>query len=272
MDDYGEWQAPEGGYGGSQQPDTPYAAKNDKGSNAGAKPPKPALKSPTNGEVTILASFVWKPEIDGATEIKYLLAHNGSWHPGFDDYAEITGVTQTESPSNLPGLLGAIAEYKQGSIKRLNFFTHANTKVVGISGYMDSTGVHWNVPDGDVNEVEIDNNASTGLTFTRKGQSFTLDDVRKRFTADATFVLYGCDIAFDPTTLLTAWKNLFQVTAIGFRTKMVFCPPDQEVDGTVFNRTGEKIGLMKPNFICKTDATRDWRSLVNDPNAVKVSK
>jgi hypothetical protein len=267
MDDYRDWQSPEGGYGDSQQPGTLYAAKGAKGGKAGAKPSKPKLKTPKNGEVTILASFVWKPPIDGATEIEYL--SHGKWHPGFDDYVEITGIEPKESPGNLIGLIGAITEYKEGSIKRLNFFTHGNKTSIAIEGFMDSTGVFFS---SSVDETEIADRASAGFPFTYKKRDFTLGDVRDRFAEDAIFVLYGCDIAFDPTKLLTAWKDLFQVTTIGFKTKTVYCPPSQTSGGKQFNRKGETMGIMKPKFECSVDSTRDWRSLINDPNAVKVPK
>jgi hypothetical protein len=266
-DDYGDWQNPDGTYGESQQPDTLYAAKGPKGGKAGTKPSKPKLKTPKNGEVTILASFVWQPPIDGATEIQYLL--DGKWHPGFDDYVEITGVKTKDAPGNLIALLGIITEYKQNSIKRLNFFTHANKTWVGIEGFMDRSNVYFR---SSVDESEIAGHASAGMSFTYKKQNFTLDDVRSRFAEDAIFVLYGCDIAFDPTTLLTAWKDLFQATTIGFKRKTVFCPPTQTVGGKQFNRKGETIGVMKPNFKCGVDSTRDWRSLISDPGAVKVAK
>jgi hypothetical protein len=267
--DYGDYQSPEGGYGGSQQPDTLYAAKGAKGGKAGAKPSKPKLKTPKNGEVTILAPFVWDPPIDGATEIQLLLAGGNQWHPAFADYVEITGVKAKESPGELIALLGTITEYKERSIKRLNFFTHADRTVVGMRGHIVPGDVFF---DNFVDDTEIAAKAATNLSFTFKKQNFKLDDVRNRFAEDAIFVLYGCDIAFDPTTLLTAWKDLFQVTTIGFRNEMMFCPPPQTIDGKQFNRKGEKTGIRKPNFKCDVDSTRDWRSLINDPNAVRVAK
>lgn len=263
-DDYDEEQNPGSGYSGSQNPPSPYGAK---GAQPAKQPAKPKLKTPKNGEVTILTSFLWQPKISGATEIQYLL--DGKWHPGYDDYVEITGVTMKDSPGNLIALLGAITEYKPRSIKRFNFFTHANKTLVAIEGYMDSTNVFFR---SYVDDTEIAAHAAAGLSFTYKKQNFTLDDVRERFTEDAIFVLYGCDIAFDPTTLLTAWKDLFQATTIGFKNKTVFCPPSQTVGGKAFNRKGETMGVMKPSFKCSVDTTRDWRSLIKDPNAVKVSK
>ena len=261
-DDYSAQQNPGSGYSGAQNPASPY----QKGGKP-AKPAAPKLKTPKNGEVTILASFLWEPAIDGATEIQLLLS--GKWHPGYQDYVEITGVNMKDTPGNLIALLGAITEYKPRSIKRLNFFTHANKTLVAIEGFMDPTNVFFR---SSVDETDIANHAASGLSFTYKKQNFSLDDVRERFTEDAIFVLYGCDIAFDPTSLLTAWKDLFQATAIGFKTKTVFCPPSQTVGGKVFNRKGEKMGVMKTGFKCDADSTRDWRSLIKDPNAVTVSK
>ena len=68
-----------------------------------------------------------------------------------------------------------------------------------------------------VDETQIANYASSGLSFTYKKQNFSLDDVRARFADGAIFVLYGCDAAFDPTTLLTALKDLLNVSVVGFK-------------------------------------------------------
>lgn len=263
LNDYTNYQNPNSDYTQDQNPASPYSA----GAKAPAKPAAPKLKDPANGEVTILTTYDWKPEIDGKTEIDYLL--NGKWHPGYVDYSEITGVQMKNTPGDFIAFLGMITEYKPGSIKRLNFFTHANKKVIGITGYLDATDVYFTKW---VDETEITNYASSGISFKYNGQDFTLDDVKGRFSSDAILVLYGCDIAYDPTTLLTALKDLLNVTVIGFKDKMVFCPPSQTIGGTVFNRKGEKVGIYKKNFKCDTDSTADWRSLINDANAVKVSK
>jgi hypothetical protein len=227
-DGYSDLQHPDSEYTDVQDPLSPYDQKN---SNVAGKQPAPTLKTPVNGEVTILASFVWSPPISATTETDYFLNHK--WHPSFADYVEITGLTPTSAPADFIALMGAITEFKPRSIKRLNFFTH--------------------------------------LSFSVGSQTFSLDDVRGRFTDDAIFVLYGCDIAFDPTTLLTALKDLLKVSVVGFKDKNAYCPPAQTA-GTPFNRTGEKIGVLKSGFSCASDSTRDWRSLINDPNAVKVAK
>ena len=141
-------------------------------------------------------------------------------------------------PGDFIALLGMITEYNNKSISRLNFFTHANKTIIGITGYMDPTDVFFTT---SVDQTEIASYASSGLSFTYKKQTFTLDDVKARFTEDAIFVLYGCDAAFDPTTLLTALKDLLNVSVVGFKDKTVYCPPTQTVGSTVFNRKGEKI-------------------------------
>jgi hypothetical protein len=81
-----------------------------------------------------------------------------------------------------------------------------------------------------------------------------------------------CDAAFDPTTLLTSLKDLLNVSVVGFKDKTVYCPPTQTVGSTVFNRKGEKIGILKKDFKCADDSTTDWRSLITNPNAVTVKK
>jgi hypothetical protein len=262
-DGYSDLQHPDSEYTDVQDPLSPYDQKN---SNVAGKQPAPTLKTPVNGEVTILASFVWSPPISATTETDYFLNHK--WHPSFADYVEITGLTPTSAPADFIALMGAITEFKPRSIKRLNFFTHSNKKVIGISGTIDDTDVTFTK---DIDEAQIASYAASGLSFSVGSQTFSLDDVRGRFTDDAIFVLYGCDIAFDPTTLLTALKDLLKVSVVGFKDKNAYCPPAQTA-GTPFNRTGEKIGVLKSGFSCASDSTRDWRSLINDPNAVKVAK
>jgi hypothetical protein len=126
----------------------------------------------------------------------------------------------------------------------------------------------WN----SIDDVQISTYAGTGISFTVGKQNFTLDDVRARFADDAIFVLYGCDIAWNPASLLTALRDLLTVSVIGFKKENVCCPPTQIIGSKTFNRKGEKIGVNKSGFNCGTDSTRDWRSLINDPNAVKVSR
>lgn len=227
----------------------------------------PAGKTPKAGEVTILSFFDWVPAITEAQEVQFLL--DNQWHPSYRDYQEITGVLENDYPGNFVALLGRITEYKPKSIKRLNYWTHANKELIGITGSIIPGDVLFNK---SINANEISELANTGLSFTYQGQSFTLDDVRNRFTDDGLFVLYGCNAAFNPSGLLTALKNLLQVTVIGFKTENMYCPPPQTKGAVTFNRKGEKVGVNKSGFSCAKDATQDWRSLIKDPNSVRIDK
>lgn len=262
--DYSAVQNPNSEYTDVRNPASPY----DKKPAKPVAPVVPAGKSPdANGEVTILAFYDWDPPITEEQEVKYLL--DGKWHPSYQDYVEITGIKETNAPGNFITLMGMIAEYKSKSIKRLNFWTHADQTVIGIKGRVVPGAVEFT---NTTNEMEISNYAAIGFSFTVGKHSFTLDDVRDRFADDAIFVLYGCDIGFDPTGALAALRDLLRVTVIGFKRENVYCPPEQTVGSKTFNRKGEKVGVNKVGFSCATDSTRDWRSLINDANAVKFSK
>ena len=112
--------------------------------------------------------------------------------------------------------MGIIAGFQNKSIKRLNFLARSNKNVIGIAGTAKPDDIYFTT---QVSDTDIASYATNGMSFTVGQAAFTLDDVRARFADDAIFVLYGCDTAFDPTTLLTALKNLLQVTVIGFKTR-----------------------------------------------------
>src|SRR5688572_32941301 len=199
-EDYNNLQTPDSPYDKNES--SPYADKFEAGAGKGVKKPVPKGKQPKNGELTILANFSWKPAITDAQEIKYLLS--GKWSPSFVDFQEITGSTDICS-GNFITLLGMIEECAPKSIKRLNFWTHSDKKNIGITGHIDPPDVYF---DFAVSELELQQNAANNLTYTLNSKSFTLEDVRNRFAEGAIFVLYGCRAGYDPTTLLTALKDL----------------------------------------------------------------
>lgn len=262
---YVPYQQPPGDYTDSTQGAEGYGGSKDVSKT---KPSKPSSKKPPNGELTILASYVWDPAISGVEELAYLTT--GKWHPGFADYVDITGPAQVPSPSDLTALLGTIHEFDVGSIKRLNFFTHSNRNTIGIRGILVPGNVMFTT---QIDDQVIDDHVASNYTYTfnnNKKDTFVLSDVRARFSEDAIFVLYGCDVGFDPTKLLTSLKNFFQVSIIGFKEKMVFCPPLQK--GESFTRKGEKVGIYEKDFKCENNSTREWRTLINHVNAVRVNK
>lgn len=261
---YGPYQNPAADYTDSTQGAEGYAG----GKGAGkAKPAKPASNKPPNGELNILASYVWDPPITGAEELEYL--NKNKWHPGYADYVEIVGKSPVGSPADFTALLGIINQFDTGSIQRLNFFTHSNRNTVGILGTIVPGNVLFTtwVDDQVITDHSISNYT---YTFANQKTTFVLDDVRSRFADKAIFVLYGCDVGFNPTQLLTGFRDLFQATTIGFKDKMAFCPPTQT--GNSFDRSGEKVGIVQPGFSCANSSTRDWRSLINHASAVRVNK
>jgi len=264
---------PDNGYGPYQNPATDYTDSTQGaegyggGKGAGkAKPSTPASNKPPNGELTILASYVWDPPINGAEELAFL--NKGQWHPGFADYVEIAGPSPVTSPVDFTALLGIIHQFDVGSIQRLNFFTHSDRKTVGILGTIIPGEVIFKTWVDD--NVITDHSTSNYSYVYKPSQAFVLADVRSRFANDAIFALYGCDVGFDPTQLLTGFRDLFQTTTIGFKDKMAFCPPPQT--GSTFDRRGEKVGIVGPGFTCEKFSTRDWRSLINHASAVRVNK
>jgi len=266
--DYGSIQDPDSSYADFQDPSSEYANKfsGESGKRGKSKAAKKKPKIPVKGELTILGYFKWEPPIDGKTEIDYLL--NGKWSPSLSDFMKIAGPT-SECPSNFAAFLGTIAEYAPKSIKRLNFFTHSNQHTIGIMGTIDETNVFFTE---SIDETDIVKYAEEDFLFEFKKNPYSLDDVRGRFSDDAFAVLYGCKIGYDPTSLLTALRDLLHITCIGFKEKTVFCPPRQDPNGTIFIRKGEKLGIYKKDFKCDIDATSNWRSLINNADAVKISK
>lgn len=232
------------------------------GGGAGAKRPP----SPKNGEVNLAGFFVWDPVLSDAQEIQALA--DGKWSPATVDFLAVMGDKSLKGMGDFTAILGEIAQYAPGSVKRVNFFTHSDATLLGIRGRNDTSGSGGTVTfDVSVSDTEIDAFAQNGLSFTYNGQQFDLSDVRARFAPGATFVLYGCK-AGQNTSLLNALNKLLGVRVIGFKKKIAFCPPPAQ--GGVFKREGMKAGVFTSGFTCAADSTADWRGLTGHADAVSV--
>ncbi len=233
------------------------------GGGAAAKAPKPK-----NGEVNLAGFFVWNPALTDAEEIQALA--DGKWSPATVDFLAVMGDKSLKGMGDFTAILGEIAQYAPGSVKRVNFFTHSDATVLGIRGSNDTSGAHGSVTfDVSVTDTEIDAFAQNGLSFTYNNQQFDLDEVRARFAPDAVFVLYGCK-AGQNTSLLKAIAKLLRVRVVGFKQKIAFCPPPAQ--GGVFKRNGMKVGVFKSGFSCAADSTSDWRGLIGHADAVSEPK
>lgn len=218
--------------------------------------------TPKNGEVNLAGYFVWRPALSSADEIAALAA--GKWSPATVDFKAVVGDSNLNGMGNFSAILGEIVKYAPHSVKRVNFWTHADADTVGIAGYNDLTGVYF---ENMISESELNGFAQNGISFTYDGKTFDLQDVRDRFAEGAVFVLYGCK-AGQNTSLLQALNKLLGVKVVGFKKKIAFCPPPAQ--GGEFKRAGMKVGVHKSGFSCASDATADWRGLVGSPDAVSV--
>lgn len=225
------------------------------GGGTAAKAPKPK-----NGEVNLAGYFVWDPAISDADEIAALNANQ--WSPATVDFLAVMGDKSLKGMGDFIAIMAEIVRYAPGSVKRVNFFTHADNTTLGIRGKISPGSVLFDV---HVTDADIDSYASSGISFTSNGEIFDLDDVRARLAPDAVFVLYGCK-AGQNASLLKAIARLLKVRVVGFKKKIAFCPKPPQ--GGRFVREGMKVGVHKTGFSCDTDATADWRGLINDPNAI----
>lgn len=228
--------------------------------------PMAKLKTPRGGEVTLFGHFAWNPELSGQEEIDTLIA--GDWSPSTLDFMEVTGLSPNFALQNFEALLASIADYKEDSISRLNFWSHGDSVSLGMSGSIEPGSVSFH---SYIDGSKMEFYAREGLTITdtSKGKKrvITLDDVRRRFKGDAVFVLYACNAGVNEE-LLKALRDLLQVTVIGFKHSILYCPPVQH--DPPFRRKGTKIGISKKDGGCtKNETTSDWRSLTSDDSAVR---
>ncbi|MBI3861592.1 MAG: hypothetical protein HY290_06825 [Planctomycetia bacterium] len=244
--------------------------------NAGTTAPaKTAAKAPTTKELNIAGEFPWDPAITDAEEIAEFTA--GRWSPSTDDFTTVPGGTVAVAPS-FGNLLGAILQEADGSISRVNLFTHANKSMVSFHGHIEkksigSADVFLDVNSPGDNMTAMDTTSMTnlnqpGVTFTApkaiKGKkNFTVADVTKKFAADAVFVLYACHSGQD-AAFLKSIAQFFQVKVIGFKPVVAYFPPAQS--GSKFQRSGEKIGLGVGG-----SPVTDWRKLITDSQAITAS-
>ncbi len=117
-----------------------------------------------------------------------------------------------------------------------------------------------------IDDTTINGFAANGISITYNNKTYTLAEIRKKFMNDAIFVLYACHLGAN-IPLLKALSDLLKVQVIGFKKKIIFCPPPQS--NPPFKRVGMEIGINKTGN-CAQDKVSDWRSLINDPFAIKV--
>jgi hypothetical protein len=228
-------------------------------------------------ELNVAGEFAWSnPNITEAEEVQELQA--GRWMPQTDDFVAIAGGTVPVAPT-FGNLLGAILQQPDGGISRLNLFSHSNKSLVAFGGHIEKRSVgradvFLNVNGTGDNMTAMDptsmaNLSQAGVTFQAPKpiggkKDFTVDDVRKKFAANASIVLYLCHSGQD-TAFLKSIATFFRVKVIGFSDVVGYYPPAQ-TSATRFQRNGEKVGVGFGGT-----PTADFRTLINDPKAVTAT-
>ncbi|GMX60091.1 hypothetical protein Elgi_75110 [Paenibacillus elgii] len=227
---------------------------------------KRATKKPQPKELNIAGEFKWVPSITDADEITQLKADR--WSPGTNDFIAVAGGEVITAPT-FTKMLGAIVSEADGSISRINLFTHGNWDSIALGGYIQkrSSGHEADVQlnmKGAIDTITLGELSQPGKYFDlpkgKKKIRFHIDDVRKKFTEDAIIVLYSC-YSGQSHELRKAIAQFFQIKVIGFRGKIMYYPPVQNVPHK-FKREGEQIGVGNDVQVA------DWRDLIHHSTAI----
>jgi hypothetical protein len=201
-------------------------------------------KPPQDGiELNFVASF---PRPAWSIDKEKKLALASTWFPSTVDFQAVAGRGSIVVGDVWTFVL-EIAKSKK-PIKRLNFFSHGNSKVITCAGavLLDGTDVSLSVGDrttwgqifGDTRAIAMpysqdmqghtnwgDHGELSANKINVNNADVTLDEVRAKFAEDAVIWLYICHAAGDPL-LAQQISNAFQATIKGFNNAIVFCPPD----------------------------------------------
>jgi hypothetical protein len=206
----------------------------------GNAPPQPSPTNPTAAatqELNLVGSFPKPASWTAKKELDQI--HADKWFPSTLDFLAVAGKGSVAVADTWDFCLQIVKAPKK--ISRLNFFSHGTNSLIALQGEILDDGSNVKLatnPDTGWTQVlfpkaildpfakqwgDIGQNSGS-VSLTVNGTSFTLDDVRKKFAADATIWLYLCHGASDPR-LFQEVANTFQVTAKGFTKEIVYCAP-----------------------------------------------
>jgi hypothetical protein len=177
-----------------------------------------------------------KPKSWTAAKERELIG-KGTWFPHTADFLAVAGKGSLAIASPEDFLLKIVEA--DGSIGRLNYFSHGVTGKIATSGEVDDSGTFCTMDTGwtaviggkriadPYAEVWGDDGENSGsVKITVGNRTFSLDDVRAKFAKDAELWLYICHGGADPQ-LLANVANTFRVRVKAFSTVIVYCaPPD----------------------------------------------
>jgi hypothetical protein len=173
-------------------------------------------------------------------------------------------------------VLGAILvdgsnETPNGSIARLNIFTHANEDLIAFAGTVRPLNVGSSVSlevDTAFSEDTLDKINQRGVPFYVNSKkfakkAFTMDDVRRRFAKDAVIVIYACHSGLD-SRFIQYLADTFQVRVRGFKSVIGYFPSYSEQPLSVNRR---RLGI---GYNAKVVVT-DFHELDKSADAVNLS-
>jgi peptidoglycan hydrolase-like protein with peptidoglycan-binding domain len=227
-------------------------------------------KSAPTKEMNLTGQFEWSPSVTDDELIE--MANANHWDPATDDFGAVPGGTVFVTPT-FGEMLGAIFKQPEGSIRRLNLFTHGNPDLIGFSGRLQKRSnnrpdvfLNENGPNDNLTAMDVEgmNNLNKpGVFFTLPGvkQVITVEQIRRRFAEGAMIVLYACHSGL-LKSFIKSIATFFGVKVVGFTATVLYFPPNQDFPHH-FIRRGMKVGLQGDAV-----AAQDFRTLINDPRAV----
>ncbi len=190
---------------------------------AGGVSGKKSGKSRKTKVLNIVTSFPnpWRKDIKSEiTAIK-----NGAWAPSTDDFEAL--VKNSHQVKHFHELIGVIIQRPKGSIARVNIFTHSNPRLIAFKGSITPRSTFADVRLEIASALSLDmlDKLTVGTWFEvgKSKKKHTMKDVSARFSEGAKVFFYSCKSATDPM-LLQEFADKFQVTAVGFKDNICYCP------------------------------------------------
>jgi hypothetical protein len=194
--------------------------------------------------INLIGEFDWRPNLSVSAEIALMRAgrtqQRDLWMPGTRDFDAVASAEPKDRVVPCPTFghfVGTILSQGPSSITRMNVFTHGRPGLIAFRGTITQGTLAANVtmltnggPGGAQQMISLDRHVLTLMedptrTFTLPGraQSFTISDIRSRFTPNAFIYFYVCNSGSD-RSLLQQFANVFRIWALGFRSRIAYCP------------------------------------------------
>ncbi len=192
-------------------------------------------------EINVVGNFDFLPPLSLRDETALLVKQAAQttalgqdlWAPGTKDFVAVAG--NAVVCSSFGDVLATILTKSEGSIGRLNIFTHGESWRISFKGHMvtnpaavdvffedSGSGASLGILDQDC--LDQLNKPGQWYQVPKNPKKFTLDDVRKRFTStNPLVVIYACKSGTDPA-LVQNLSDTLDVMVDGFKRRIAYCP------------------------------------------------